>query len=181
MIYIPYTLYDILYIYMNINANPIVIFLSLTDDSELLFIESPWSTPCLVLNGFMYNCHSRKNSKEYWRCHNYSKKVHEQRCRSRCVLENGKLKSITGGLHNHAPHTEKIEKIIQRNRLAAVSTTSRTKLSRVHSITQYQVEQPKQELLIQQPQPHHLLSTDAATLQLTDHDIMHASLMLIHD
>ncbi|KRG02395.1 modifier of mdg4 isoform X3 [Drosophila mojavensis] len=148
------------------------------DDSELLFIESPWSTPCLVLNGFMYNCHSRKNSKEYWRCHNYSKKVHEQRCRSRCVLENGKLKSITGGLHNHAPHTEKIEKIIQRNRLAAVSTTSRTKLSRVPCITQYQVEQPKQELLIQQPQPLRFLSTD---VQLTDRELMHASLMLMQD
>ncbi|XP_017958195.1 modifier of mdg4-like isoform X9 [Drosophila navojoa] len=148
------------------------------DGSELLFIESPWSTPCLVLNGFMYNCHSRKNSKEYWRCHNYSKKVHEQRCRSRCVLENGKLKSITGGLHNHAPHTEKIEKIIQRNRLAAVSTTSRTKLSRVPCITQYQVEQPKQELLIQQPQPLRFLSTD---VQLTDRDLMHASLMLMQD
>ncbi|XP_017865689.1 PREDICTED: modifier of mdg4-like isoform X8 [Drosophila arizonae] len=148
------------------------------DDGELLFIESPWSTPCLVLNGFMYNCHSRKNSKEYWRCHNYSKKVHEQRCRSRCVLENGKLKSITGGLHNHAPHTEKIEKIIQRNRLAAVSTTSRTKLNRVPCIAQYQVEQPKQELLIQQPQPLRFLSTD---VQLTDRELMHASLMLMQD
>ncbi|TDG44621.1 hypothetical protein AWZ03_008942 [Drosophila navojoa] len=159
-------------------ANYLFVTPSFADGSELLFIESPWSTPCLVLNGFMYNCHSRKNSKEYWRCHNYSKKVHEQRCRSRCVLENGKLKSITGGLHNHAPHTEKIEKIIQRNRLAAVSTTSRTKLSRVPCITQYQVEQPKQELLIQQPQPLRFLSTD---VQLTDRDLMHASLMLMQD
>ncbi|EDW58414.2 modifier of mdg4 isoform X2 [Drosophila virilis] len=165
-------------------------------NSQLLFIESPWSTPCLVLNGYMYNCHSRKNNKEYWRCHNYSKKVHEQRCRSRCVLENCKLKSITGGLHNHAPHTEKIEKIIQRNRLAGVSTAHK-KLKRLHHISHYQPQQPKEEeaeeeeqqqqLLLQteqqqeQPQSHHLLATDAATLQLTEHELVHASLMLIHD
>ncbi|XP_034485520.1 modifier of mdg4-like isoform X3 [Drosophila innubila] len=149
------------------------------DGSELLFIESPWSTPCLVLNGYMYNCHSRKNNKEYWRCHNYSKKVHEQRCRSRCVLEYGKLKSITGGLHNHPPHTEKIEKIIQRNRLAAVST-GRGKLGRLHSITQFQ-QDPKQEVMVQTEHQHHLLASEAATLQLTEHELMHASLMLIHD
>uniref|UniRef100_A0ABK9MFA2 BTB domain-containing protein n=1 Tax=Glossina morsitans morsitans TaxID=37546 RepID=A0ABK9MFA2_GLOMM len=64
---------------------------------DLQFIESPWATPCLVLYGFMFNCHSRKNNKEYWRCHNYSKKIHSERCRIRCVIENGKLKSISGG------------------------------------------------------------------------------------
>ncbi|XP_062122748.1 modifier of mdg4-like isoform X2 [Drosophila sulfurigaster albostrigata] len=161
-------------------------------EGELLFIESPWSTPCLVLNNYMYNCHSRKNNKEYWRCHNYSKKVHEQRCRSRCVLEFGKLKNITGGLHNHAPHTEKIEKIIQRNRLAAVNTGRGGKLARVHSITDFQQHEPKQEVIEmvetveghhhqQHHHHHHLLASEAATLQLTETELMHASLMLIHD
>uniref|UniRef100_A0A034WBK3 Modifier of mdg4 n=3 Tax=Bactrocera TaxID=47832 RepID=A0A034WBK3_BACDO len=90
-------------------------------DTELMFIVSPWATPCLVLRNFMYNCHSRKNSKEYWRCHNYSKKVQSERCRARCVLEDGKLKSETGGLHNHPPHTEKIEKMIERNRMVELN------------------------------------------------------------
>lgn len=132
----------------------------------------------------MYNCHSRKNNKEYWRCHNYSKKVHEQRCRSRCVLEFGKLKSVTGGLHNHPPHTEKIEKIIQRNRLAAVShgRGGSNKLGRYHSITHHEQEQ-KPDLLVHhtEHQQHHLLASEAATLHLADHELMHASLMLIHD
>ncbi|XP_043862342.1 modifier of mdg4-like isoform X4 [Drosophila santomea] len=143
-------------------------------DDELVFIESPWSTPCLVLNGYMYNCHSRKSNKQYWRCHNYSKKVHEMRCRSRCVLENGRLKSVTGGLHNHQPHTEKIDKIIQRNKMAAVSTGR--KLSRTHSFTQLQLQDQKQEFI-----DEHQLTTDAATLQLTDQDLMHASMMLMHE
>ncbi|KRK03020.1 modifier of mdg4 isoform X4 [Drosophila yakuba] len=143
-------------------------------DDELVFIESPWSTPCLVLNGYMYNCHSRKSNKQYWRCHNYSKKVHEMRCRSRCVLENGRLKSVTGGLHNHQPHTEKIDKIIQRNKMAAVSTGR--KLSRTHSFTQLQLQEQKQEFI-----DEHQLTTDAATLQLTDQDLMHASMMLMHE
>ncbi|XP_043652683.1 modifier of mdg4-like isoform X3 [Drosophila teissieri] len=143
-------------------------------DDELVFIESPWSTPCLVLNGYMYNCHSRKSNKQYWRCHNYSKKVHEMRCRSRCVLENGRLKSVTGGLHNHQPHTEKIDKIIQRNKMAAVSTGR--KLSRTHSFTQLQLQEQKQEFI-----DEHQLTTDAATLQLTDQELMHASMMLMHE
>ncbi|KMZ02180.1 modifier of mdg4 isoform X4 [Drosophila simulans] len=143
-------------------------------DDELVFIESPWSTPCLVLNGYMYNCHSRKSNKQYWRCHNYSKKVHEMRCRSRCVLENGRLKSVTGGLHNHQPHTEKIDKIIQRNKMAAIGTGR--KLSRMHSFTQLQLQEQKQDFI-----DEHQLTSDAATLQLTDQELMHASMMLMHE
>ncbi|XP_017475183.1 PREDICTED: modifier of mdg4 isoform X5 [Rhagoletis zephyria] len=90
-------------------------------DTNLMFIVSPWATPCLVLRNYMYNCHSRKNSKEYWRCHNYSKKIQSERCRARCVLEYGKLKSESGGLHNHPPHTEKIEKMIERNRMVELN------------------------------------------------------------
>ncbi|XP_053946034.1 modifier of mdg4 isoform X8 [Anastrepha ludens] len=92
-------------------------------DTNLMFIVSPWATPCLVLRNYMYNCHSRKNSKEYWRCHNYSKKVQSERCRARCVLEYGKLKSESGGLHNHPPHTEKIEKMIERNRMVELNNS----------------------------------------------------------
>uniref|UniRef100_W8C0G3 FLYWCH-type domain-containing protein n=1 Tax=Ceratitis capitata TaxID=7213 RepID=W8C0G3_CERCA len=92
-------------------------------DTNLSFIVSPWATPCLVLRNYMYNCHSRKNSKEYWRCHNYSKKVQSERCRARCVLEDGKLKSESGGLHNHPPHTEKIEKMVERNRMVELNNT----------------------------------------------------------
>ncbi|XP_017056927.1 modifier of mdg4-like isoform X3 [Drosophila ficusphila] len=143
------------------------------DGNELVFIESPWSTPCLVLNGYMYNCHSRKSNKQYWRCHNYSKKVHEMRCRSRCVLENGRLKSVTGGLHNHQPHTEKIDKIVQRNKMASVSTGR--KISRSHSFIQQQIQQ-KQDFA-----DEHQLGSDAATMQLTDHELMHASMMLMHE
>ncbi|XP_052858416.1 modifier of mdg4-like isoform X4 [Drosophila gunungcola] len=144
------------------------------DGNELVFIESPWSTPCLVLNGYMYNCHSRKSNKQYWRCHNYSKKVHEMRCRSRCVLENGRLKSVTGGLHNHQPHTDKIDKIVQRNKMAAVSTGR--KQCRTHGYTQQQLHEQKQELI-----DEHQLASDPATLQLTDHELMHASMMLMHE
>ncbi|KPU80826.1 uncharacterized protein Dana_GF18944, isoform M [Drosophila ananassae] len=138
-------------------------------NNQLVFIESPWATPCLVLNGYMYNCHSRKSNKQYWRCHNYSKKAHEMRCRSRCVLENGRLKSITGGLHNHPPHSEKIEKIVQRNKLAAVSTGR--KIGR--NISEFS-HQPKEEY-IDEPM------SGGSALQLTEHDLMNASLMLIHE
>lgn len=72
----------------------------------------------------MYNCHSRKSNKEYWRCHNYSKKIQHERCRSRCVLENGKLKGLSGGPHNHPPHTEKIAKMIVRNRMTGQNAAS---------------------------------------------------------
>ncbi|XP_020813461.1 modifier of mdg4-like isoform X4 [Drosophila serrata] len=148
------------------------------DGNELVFIESPWSTPCLVLNGYMYNCHSRKSNKQYWRCHNYSKKVHEMRCRSRCVLENGRLKSVTGGLHNHQPHTDKIEKIVQRNKLAAVGCLGR-KHSRTHSFVQEpKTEEEEEEEYNEEEQPQ-LVSSEAASLHLTDHELMHASLMLV--
>lgn len=49
------------------------------------------------------------------RCHNYSKKKIEERCRARCVLVDGIVKALTGGQHNHAPHTEKILKIQKRS------------------------------------------------------------------
>ncbi|XP_037945134.1 modifier of mdg4 isoform X5 [Teleopsis dalmanni] len=101
-------------------------------DVELSFIETPWATPCLVLKNFIYNCHSRKNNKEYWRCHNYSKKIQTERCRSRCVLENGRLKALSGGEHNHPPHTEKIEKMMERSRIAA--GISRFKIARQRSL-----------------------------------------------
>ena len=103
-----------------------------------MFIVSPWATPCLVLRNFMYNCHSRKNSKEYWRCHNYSKKVQSERCRARCVLEDGKLKSETGGLHNHPPHTEKIEEMIERNRMVELNNGGGNGLG--HNINRGSVE-----------------------------------------
>lgn len=100
------------------------VFNSFSIDEDLHFIESPWATPCLVLYGYMFNCHSRRNSKEYWRCHNYSKKNHSERCRIRCVLDNGKLKSISGGGHNHPPHTEKIKKMLKRPRMISNSSTA---------------------------------------------------------
>ncbi|XP_052903354.1 modifier of mdg4-like isoform X1 [Anopheles moucheti] len=82
---------------------------------ELKFIKSPWSTPCLVLNNFLYNCHSTRGDIGYWRCHNYSRKVKEERCRARCVVKSGRLSALTGAQHNHLPHTEKIERIVRRN------------------------------------------------------------------
>ncbi|XP_035900367.1 modifier of mdg4-like isoform X4 [Anopheles stephensi] len=82
---------------------------------ELKFIKSPWSTPCLVLNDFLYNAHSTRGEIGYWRCHNYSRKVKEERCRARCVIKNGRLSALTGAQHNHPPHTEKIERIVRRN------------------------------------------------------------------
>uniref|UniRef100_A0AAG5CNE8 BTB domain-containing protein n=1 Tax=Anopheles atroparvus TaxID=41427 RepID=A0AAG5CNE8_ANOAO len=82
---------------------------------ELKFIKSPWSTPCLVLNDYLYNCHSTRGEIAYWRCHNYSRKVKEERCRARCVVRCGRLSALTGALHNHPPHTEKIDRIMRRN------------------------------------------------------------------
>lgn len=55
------------------------------------------------------------NSIPISRCHNYSKKKVEERCRARCVLVNGIVKSLTGGPHNHPPHTDKIIKIQKRS------------------------------------------------------------------
>ncbi|XP_049532469.1 modifier of mdg4-like isoform X7 [Anopheles darlingi] len=83
--------------------------------AELKFIKSPWSTPCLVLNEYLYNCHSIRGEIGYWRCHNYSRKIKEERCRARCVVKNGRLSALTGAQHNHPPHTEKIQRIIRRN------------------------------------------------------------------
>lgn len=103
------------------------------------YLKTPWATPCLVVNNFMYNCHSNRGNRGYWRyiahkipkfvqqiliefvffdliyrCHNYSKKKQEDRCRARCVLVNGCVKALTGGPHNHPPHTDKIDKIEKR-------------------------------------------------------------------
>lgn len=50
------------------------------------------------------------------RCHNYSRKLKEERCRARCLVSNGKIISFTGGKHNHPPHTEKIDKISKKER-----------------------------------------------------------------
>lgn len=85
----------------------------------------------------MYNCHSRKSNKEYWRCHNYSKKLQQERCRSRCVLENGKLKGLSGGPHNHPPHTDKITKMIVRNRLTGQNAGSLLQRIKVDRSTEY--------------------------------------------
>lgn len=63
----------------------------------------------------MFNCHSVRGNRAYWRCHNYSKKQVDQRCRCRCVIVNNVVKSMTGGPHNHPPHTDKIAKITKRN------------------------------------------------------------------
>ncbi|XP_058130340.1 modifier of mdg4-like isoform X1 [Anopheles ziemanni] len=83
--------------------------------TELKFIKSPWSTPCLVLDNYLYNCHSTRGDIGYWRCHNYSRKVKEERCRARCVIKCGRLSALTGAQHNHPPHTEKIDRIMRRN------------------------------------------------------------------
>lgn len=76
----------------------------------------------------MYNCHSKRGNRGYWRCHNYSKKQADQRCRARCVVFNGVLKSLTGGPHNHLPHTEKIEKITKRNEVFEAAHKIHTEL-----------------------------------------------------
>lgn len=142
-------------------------------DSKLLFIESPWATPCLILNNFMYNCHSRKRNKEYWRCHNYSKKIQEERCRSRCVLENGKLKALSGGPHNHPPHTDKIAKMVVRNRMTGQNTGTllqRVKVERSqlesNSITQ---RRNADQYRVAQPQPQRneteIITSDIAFIQ----------------
>jgi FLYWCH zinc finger domain len=85
-----------------------------TANSSLEFIKSPWSTPCLIVDNFMFNCHSVRGPRGYWRCHNYSRKIKEERCRARCVVIDGQIKAMTGGPHNHPAHTQKIEKIRRR-------------------------------------------------------------------
>lgn len=39
----------------------------------------------------------------------------EDRCRARCVLVNDQVKALTGGPHNHPPHSDKIAKIQKRS------------------------------------------------------------------
>lgn len=99
-------------------------FTSADDEYPLQFINSPWATPCLIVKDYMYNCHSRKNGRGYWRCHNYSKKMVEQRCRARCVILNGRIQAMTGGEHKHPPHTEKISKILLRNQMVNLIPSS---------------------------------------------------------
>lgn len=141
----------------------------------------------------MYNCHSRKSNKEYWRCHNYSKKEQSERCRSRCVLENGKLKAISGGLHNHPPHTEKIEKMIARNSMTghqAASIMNRIKnvrrgvsLDSTHSDPLSIAAQLPQ----QQQQGHHTQLVPPQQQRLQSQIVKnepiegHSTIMLIHD
>lgn len=83
----------------------------------LNYIKTPWATPCLILNGYMYNCHSKRGNRGYWRCHNYSKKQAELRCRARCVVVDDLVQSMTGGPHNHLPHKDKIEKFMRRSEM----------------------------------------------------------------
>lgn len=90
--------------------------------SEIDYLRTPWTTSCLVFQGFIYNCHSAKpNGTKYWRCHNYSKKVKGERCKARCVLVNERVKTTAFRKdHNHAPHWEKIKKYKERERLLLV-------------------------------------------------------------
>jgi hypothetical protein len=94
------------------------------DQSDLVFVTSPWSTKCLVLNDFLYNGHSSHGNKQYWRCHNYSRKKKEERCRARCLVSNGKIICLTGGKHNHPPHTEKIQKIFKKEKDRTIKSES---------------------------------------------------------
>ena len=41
------------------------------ETSHFSFITSPWQTKCLIINNFLYNCHSNHTQRTYWRCHNY--------------------------------------------------------------------------------------------------------------
>lgn len=76
------------------------------------YLRTPWDTNCLVVDGFIYNCHSVKaNGTKYWRCHNYSKKKGE-RCKTRCVTKMDEVQSMTSE-HNHLPHKDKILKYKQ--------------------------------------------------------------------
>lgn len=44
------------------------------------------------------------------------RKKKEERCRARCLVSGGKIVSLTGGKHNHPPHTEKIQKIFKKEK-----------------------------------------------------------------
>uniref|UniRef100_A0A4Y0APV2 BTB domain-containing protein n=1 Tax=Anopheles funestus TaxID=62324 RepID=A0A4Y0APV2_ANOFN len=117
---------------------------------ELKFIKSPWSTPCLVLNNFLYNCHSTRGDICYWRCHNYSRKVKEERCRARCVVKNGRLSALTGAQHNHPPHTEKIERIVRRNHADELQEQEMMRIQQQQQHQQQQQQQQHQDLLCYQ-------------------------------
>lgn len=47
---------------------------------------------------------------------NEFRKNKDERCRARCLISNGKIIAFTGGKHNHAPHTDKIERICKKER-----------------------------------------------------------------
>lgn len=51
-----------------------------------------------------------------WRNLRTCRKKKEERCRARCLVSGGKIVSLTGGKHNHAPHTEKIQKIFKKEK-----------------------------------------------------------------
>lgn len=84
------------------------------DGKSIRYLRTPWATSCLVVNGFIYNCHSVKaNGTKYWRCHNYSKKAKEQRCKARCVIRYDQVHNMTNE-HNHPPQRDKILKYRSR-------------------------------------------------------------------
>lgn len=85
--------------------------------TQLEIIKSPWETSCLIIDEYIYNCHSTRGNKEYWRCHNYSKKNPLERCKARCVIVDRQLKALTGSKHNHPPHKAKIEKFTQKHNM----------------------------------------------------------------
>uniref|UniRef100_A0A182JNK0 BTB domain-containing protein n=1 Tax=Anopheles christyi TaxID=43041 RepID=A0A182JNK0_9DIPT len=136
---------------------------SLADSTvELKFIKSPWSTPCLVLNNFLYNCHSTRGDIGYWRCHNYSRKVKEERCRARCVVKSGRLSALTGAQHNHPPHTEKIERIVRRN---YADEQQELEMMRIQQQQQQQYQHQQQQ---QQQQQHMQTNEDILLLMTTN-------------
>lgn len=112
----------------------------------------------------MYNCHSRKSNKEYWRCHNYSKKIQHERCRSRCVLENGKLKGLSGGPHNHPPHTEKIAKMIVRNRMTGQNAGSLMQRPKIDSSETQAQQYPLKD------EDSDLITTDSKEQEHQEHE-----------
>uniref|UniRef100_A0A182PMZ3 BTB domain-containing protein n=1 Tax=Anopheles epiroticus TaxID=199890 RepID=A0A182PMZ3_9DIPT len=137
---------------------------------ELKFIKSPWSTPCLVLNNFLYNCHSTRGDIGYWRCHNYSRKVKEERCRARCVVKGGRLSALTGAQHNHPPHTEKIERIMRRNYADEMQELEMMRIQQQQQQLQepHQPQQQQQQQQQEQDQQHMQTSENILLLMATD-------------
>lgn len=129
----------------------------------------------------MYNCHSRKNNKEYWRCHNYSKKMKSERCRSRCVLENGTLKCLSGGEHNHPPHTEKIAKMMDRNRSMGHHLTNATMMPRIKIPRRTISVDCQKETPITLSASQHTHPTRHLSQSSEQHLITQSTLMLISD